>query len=357
MKDDSGHFGDHTQDDLKTDLDSMKIWSPWSSGQTFQLNVFQARGNFHAFTCPNHMGFGVVKLVATMDGWVCSQHPECSYTQDWAWLSMLDPLNWKTTAEMASWPPDDGCVCRIEGVRGNWRLVQWSPLCTLHPQLKGTVLDPEVTNDYQRAVASNDCGCEWESVEVGARMVKRDPNCKIHKYLGTQQVLASRPLHMAKGTDLTVMRTVGDPDYDQDKITGYTDRDGFHPVPAEGYDPHADEVEGDDIEIHPEAKPTWTGLFGMDPDYAEDDIEIHFTKADIQSLEAEDLLRIFTKERLLELMPNFSASQQIQLQAYWKGQVTPSQVGDIETSEMFDAAASLGEEVDVEVDLKREEGE
>ena len=155
-------------EDLKADLDSMKVWSPWTSAQAFQLNVFQARGNFHPFTCPNHETLGEVQLVATLDGWVCSKAPECTYTQDWAWEAMFDARNWRTTAEMGK--PPEGCLCMATQWAGGWKIVAWNKRCEVHPQLKGTVLDPEVS--------------------------------------GKQVVEASRPLHMGGGS---VLREVGVP--------------------------------------------------------------------------------------------------------------------------------------------------
>jgi hypothetical protein len=156
-------------EDLQTDLDSMKSWAPWTSAESFALNVFQKRGNFHPFTCPKHEGEGEVLLIATMDGWVCSKVPTCEYTQDWAWTAMFDAKNWLTTTEIKNRPWLKGCVCTIRGVDGSWRITGWNKLCTKHPQLKDTHLDPE-----------------------------------------TQMVLASRPMHVSG--PLEVLREVGVPE-------------------------------------------------------------------------------------------------------------------------------------------------
>jgi hypothetical protein len=52
--------------------------APWTDDEIKNLNVWQAKGFFHPFTCPNDSD---QILVATKDGWVCEK---CNYTQDWA---------------------------------------------------------------------------------------------------------------------------------------------------------------------------------------------------------------------------------------------------------------------------------
>jgi hypothetical protein len=81
---------------------------------------------------------------------------------------MTDPQNWLTAHEMGSLP--EGCMCTVLGDDHGWRILQWNERCEVHPQLKGSHLDP----------AKN----------------------------GTQMALASRPLHMGGGE---VMREVGVP--------------------------------------------------------------------------------------------------------------------------------------------------
>lgn len=70
--------------------DGNTVVAPWPPEQVKHLNTWQTAGYLHPFTCPNrgdHTGEG--DLVATPDGWVCSQ---CDYTQDWAYRQMVEPL-------------------------------------------------------------------------------------------------------------------------------------------------------------------------------------------------------------------------------------------------------------------------
>ena len=69
-----------------------KIEAPFSKEQVEALNRFQARPDFHEYTCGNderHSGRHAL-LVATRDGWVCSD-PECEYTQNWAHAFSVNP--------------------------------------------------------------------------------------------------------------------------------------------------------------------------------------------------------------------------------------------------------------------------
>jgi hypothetical protein len=65
---------------------------PWSGEQVANLNAFQARGEFHPFTCGNEACPGVngmhASLIALRDGWHC---PACDYAQDWAHGFMAEP--------------------------------------------------------------------------------------------------------------------------------------------------------------------------------------------------------------------------------------------------------------------------
>lgn len=139
--------GGYPEVDVQTDVESMKTWAPWSQEQAYRLNVFQARGSFHPFTCPNeHEQQSEVRLLASDDGWICPV-VLCDYTQDWAWLSMLDPENWRTTQEMYGDPVALGCICvlskPLDGSAG-WSIKVWNNNCTVHPQLGGSPVDPEV---------------------------------------------------------------------------------------------------------------------------------------------------------------------------------------------------------------------
>lgn len=65
------------------------IHAPWTQEQVAKLNAFQNLGYVHEYTCPvDHPGINVSVLWATTAGWVC---PACSYTQDWARASSLEP--------------------------------------------------------------------------------------------------------------------------------------------------------------------------------------------------------------------------------------------------------------------------
>jgi hypothetical protein len=61
------------------------IQAPFTDKQVEALNSFQLRPDVHPFTCGNdqHQSGGAVRLVATNNGWVCSDE-QCDYTQDWA---------------------------------------------------------------------------------------------------------------------------------------------------------------------------------------------------------------------------------------------------------------------------------
>jgi len=60
-----------------------KVFTPQ---QVKNLNLYQAAGVFHPFTCGNnHEGDNT--LIAKEEGWVC---PNCDYTQNWAHGLMLD---------------------------------------------------------------------------------------------------------------------------------------------------------------------------------------------------------------------------------------------------------------------------
>lgn len=92
-----------------------KRLAPWGVDEVMSLNGYQLSGNMHPFTCPRehvytwkpgelpvecdrdelfelfgeNLRLGHVLLMATEDGWVCP-HELCDYTQDWAWVFMLE---------------------------------------------------------------------------------------------------------------------------------------------------------------------------------------------------------------------------------------------------------------------------
>lgn len=78
-----------------------RIEAPFTPDQVERLNLFQEKANgFHPFTCGSakrcveqikigdgEKSFEVsTTLVATERGWIC---PNCDYTQNWAWDTML----------------------------------------------------------------------------------------------------------------------------------------------------------------------------------------------------------------------------------------------------------------------------
>lgn len=70
------------------------IKAPWDEATVEALNRFQTFGTFHPFTCPEEWHDpGQVDLVATADGWQCSDG-DCDYTQDWAIAVMVNIASW-----------------------------------------------------------------------------------------------------------------------------------------------------------------------------------------------------------------------------------------------------------------------
>lgn len=93
------------------------ITSPWTTEEARLLNVWQAAGHVHPFTCPNDGA----TLTATPDGWTC---PECKYTQTWAHRHMLklppNPLGqeWVSRVTNAAEPLSDAEVESLDpGIR------------------------------------------------------------------------------------------------------------------------------------------------------------------------------------------------------------------------------------------------
>lgn len=66
-----------------------RIEAPWNAAQVMALNSYQQLGYVHPFTCRDRgdgSHEGESELLATENGWVCSQ---CPYTQNWAYGFML----------------------------------------------------------------------------------------------------------------------------------------------------------------------------------------------------------------------------------------------------------------------------
>lgn len=75
------------------------VHAPWSLDTVTALN-HQQHGIRHSYTCPlpNHPTESAPKLVATRGGWICSEAPDCDYTQDWAHLEDV-----KFLEELSEW--------------------------------------------------------------------------------------------------------------------------------------------------------------------------------------------------------------------------------------------------------------
>lgn len=59
----------------------MTLRAPWTQDQVDALNAYQHLGAFHPYTCLQPHEGTARYLVATTEGWVCTQ---CPYTQNWA---------------------------------------------------------------------------------------------------------------------------------------------------------------------------------------------------------------------------------------------------------------------------------
>lgn len=60
------------------------VRTPWNDSQITALNLYQAAGFMHPYTCgtkEKHAAGAGENLLATPSGWVC---PNCDYRQYWA---------------------------------------------------------------------------------------------------------------------------------------------------------------------------------------------------------------------------------------------------------------------------------
>lgn len=307
--------------DLQADLDSQKIWSPWSEEVVKQLNLFQEMGNFHPFTCPNKHDQatspdGQVPLIADVHGWIC-RVKECDYQQDWAWQAMADPRNILTLSTMPvqingavfehSNPRPRGCTCVIEQTSSGWKIELWNRTCTLHAQLEGSSLDTDAQGRHR--------DISKEELDAAAFPARND------------EAGLAKLKTMAKSANNVV-----------------------------GVIPGVRELNATDLGIEVPAD----GLV---------EIEVPITLAGLQQLEVEDLFNIFTDARLRELFGNFTAEQQLEIQEYWRFEekmkegvppktgkfLTAEEIDNLpeETAEEIEAAFQAGQPVDVEVDLVR----
>lgn len=288
--------------DLQNDLDSMKIWAPWTDEVVSQLNLFQERGNFHPFTCPNEHETKM-KLVAICDGWVCPVN-DCDYRQDWAWQAMADPRNILTLSTMPvpvngsvfehSNPREQGCTCVLTDGPNGWAIKMWNSSCKLHTQLEGSNLDPD-TQGRHRDISK-------EELDAAAFPARNDA-------AGQAKLKA-----MAQSAGNVVGVVPG--------VRQLSPADLGIEVPAEEFQ----------------------------------EVEVVLTVAGIQQLDTEDLFNIFTDDRLRELFPNFSAQQQLEIQEFWKfEQASPGLADDNITVEEYDKLLAEGTPVEVQVDLDRED--
>ncbi len=132
------------------------VQAPFTPEQVAAMNAFQARGDFHPFTCGSgnrgdaaHLD-GEGRLVATADGWVC---PYCDYRQDWAHGEMA--------ANPAPAPPV--AVARPPGRRANMK--KMTPEQLTDALLAGGPLEPV------ELVAGT--GAKLLALERAARAAKR----------------------------------------------------------------------------------------------------------------------------------------------------------------------------------------
>jgi hypothetical protein len=68
---------------MTDDVREGAIVAPWSTETVETLNAYQVAGVMHPFTCALDSGHGAGYLLATKQGWVCTEDG-CGYTQDWA---------------------------------------------------------------------------------------------------------------------------------------------------------------------------------------------------------------------------------------------------------------------------------
>jgi len=66
---------------------SEMIFAPWSEETVAALSRYQD-GPVHPYTCPNEHQQEETRLVATPNGWVCSDD-SCAYAQNWAHAASL----------------------------------------------------------------------------------------------------------------------------------------------------------------------------------------------------------------------------------------------------------------------------
>lgn len=127
------------EEPTEVDLESMKIYAPWDEDQVKQLQAFQDFGNFHAFTCGNDHG-RPVNLMPDEEGWYCPVE-DCEYTQDWAWIAMLDQRNLLNS--QFGHPNAHGCTCKVVNTDAGWFIEENDPNCKMHPQLGEPTFDTE----------------------------------------------------------------------------------------------------------------------------------------------------------------------------------------------------------------------
>lgn len=131
------------------DLESMKVYAPFDGDQVKQLTAFQDFGNFPPLSCGNNHG-RPVNLMADEDGFYCPVE-HCEYTQDWAWIAMLDQRNLLNS--QFGHPNANGCTCKVVNTDGGWYIGENDPACKMHPQLVEVLEEVEIPDEDVEAAA------------------------------------------------------------------------------------------------------------------------------------------------------------------------------------------------------------
>lgn len=130
------------------DLESMRIYAPFSEEQVEQLQAFQDFGSWHAFTCGNDHP-RAVNLIPDVDGFACPV-ADCDYEQAWAWIAMLDIRN---LLGVNSHPHAHGCICKVVNTAEGWYISEPNAGCNMHPQLINVLEEVEIPDEDVEAAA------------------------------------------------------------------------------------------------------------------------------------------------------------------------------------------------------------
>jgi hypothetical protein len=130
------------------DMESMKIYAPFTEEQVDQLQAFQDFGSWHAFTCGNDHP-RPVNLIPDVDGFECPVS-DCDYEQAWAWIAMLDIRN---LLGVNSHPHAHGCICQVTNTAEGWYISEPNAACNMHPQLIEVLEEVEIPDKDVEAAA------------------------------------------------------------------------------------------------------------------------------------------------------------------------------------------------------------